>query len=411
MPDFDMEVPTQVTSRMAAQLIIHEPFWAEMYYSMFVYELPDGFMAPRVDTLATDGGSLWVNHKYWKWLGEQVKAGVSDYGRQLQRSAIGHEIVHKMLNHCTRRGDRDPLLWNGAADESDNELLADNGFQLHPQWVQPVAERRGWSVERRYAAMQQKAQEEQQASNGTKNGPGDCDCVPQSWKDAWQDIKEPDGKGPEEIAKAEAATERAIRKALATAKAAGKVPKGIEQAMAFAFAPAEEPWYNHLHRFMQQLCRSEYHWQRFNKRNLVVHGLFSPDFYSEALGPIVIFRDTSGSCYAYQSQKQIMSHVQAIMAEAKPEQLILVDFDASIHHNAVFDRGDEHIDLTPKGGGGTSFTPLFDWVTEQGINPAVVLVITDMYGTFPQRHPDYNVIWVSISEVDTAPFGEVINVK
>jgi predicted metal-dependent peptidase len=114
--------------------------------------------------------------------------------------------------------------------------------------------------------------------------------------------------------------------------------------------------------------------------------------------------------YVHAVQEQLMTHVDAIMAQAKPSKLILADFDVGIKQVAEFDRGDDNIKLRPKGGGGTSFVELFQWLDQQDIAPAAVIVLTDMFGTFPPADPGYPVIWAATTDVK-APFGETIHVK
>ena len=45
------------------------------------------------------------------------------------------------------------------------------------------------------------------------------------------------------------------------------------------------------------------------------------------------------------------------------------------------------------GGGGTSFVPVFDWIAGRGLRPDLLVYFTDAEGQFPQRAPDYPVIW------------------
>ena len=82
--------------------------------------------------------------------------------------------------------------------------------------------------------------------------------------------------------------------------------------------------------------------------------------------------------------------------------------DADIHqfyHNPVFP-------IEVKGGGGTSFVPVFRGVEERKLNPAILVYFTDGWGTFPDRAPSYPVLWVVVEGPDTIgvefPFGRVI---
>ena len=43
---------------------------------------------------------------------------------------LAHEVLHIALNHHTRRGDRDPILWNMAGDFIINALLRKAGLTM-----------------------------------------------------------------------------------------------------------------------------------------------------------------------------------------------------------------------------------------------------------------------------------------
>src|SRR5260370_18136678 len=45
-------------------------------------------------------------------------------------AVLAHEVLHCALGHHCRRGERDPRLWNEAADLAINPILMGNGFTL-----------------------------------------------------------------------------------------------------------------------------------------------------------------------------------------------------------------------------------------------------------------------------------------
>jgi predicted metal-dependent peptidase len=80
-------------------------------------------------------------------------------------------------------------------------------------------------------------------------------------------------------------------------------------------------------------------------------------------------------------------------------------FDTQVHKADLFDQG-KPITLEPVGGGGTSFSPCFEYIEEQLIEPQA-LVFTDLDGSFPDAAPNHPVLWAATKE-NSAPFGEVI---
>lgn len=385
-----MKNTTNCLAPAAVRLTMRYPFWTELFYSMTVIE------DESVPTAATDGRKFWVNPVFWKTLTLDQQVAVT-----------AHELGHKMFLHCTRQGNRDAKLWNVACDYAINCLLRANGFTL-PDPHLYEQEYDGWLAETIYADLlkQQKAQPKGSGQGQAKDGKGDpIPGVPEAW-DKLQDIRRPEGT-PEQIEKIEMEVKALVDRAIAIAKAAGKLPVGIEAGTVQVYKPSAEPWYNKLHRYMQSLSSSNYNWARLNRRTLRSHGCFSPMHQSEALGEIALFIDTSGSCFDAAEQANFAGHLNAILAEARPHRIHLYYFDTRVYPGEVIEAGELDVVTRPKGGGGTSFEPLFEQIEVDGLHPEVVIVLTDLYGSFPHRAPEYPVVWACTSE-QVAPFGETI---
>ena len=365
------------------RLTIFHPFWVELFYSM---TLKEALSEDGVETAATDGRTLWANRAFFSKLPLDQQVGV-----------LVHELGHKMFLHPSRMGHRHPEVWNIAADYATNGLLKLNNIQL-PADVLINPKYENWTAEAIYTDLMNNAKQAGGQGQGLPQLPG-----------KWRDLMAPSGS-PEDITKHEDEVKALVDRAIATAKAMGNLPAGIEAATVQAFKAAEEPWYNHLHRFMQSLAISEYNWARLNRRALQSHGVFAPLHYAEALGEIVIFVDTSGSCYDRAQQVCFAEHINAILAEAKPRKIHVVYFDTRVYPGEVVEAGEFDIHLSPKGGGGTSFVPLFQYPDDEGIEPDVAIVLTDMMGTFPAQAPSFPVIWADVYGQCDAPFGEVLRV-
>lgn len=392
---------SNTTQDASVRLMLKFPFWSELYFSMTIYD------DPSIPTLCTDGRNMWVNPTFWAGLTLPLKI-----------AALAHEIGHKMLLHSTRRGSRHPELWNIAADYVVNAILAKNGFELGKGWLYDV-KYEGMSTEAVYHEIEQIAKQQPQGSGGSNSGSGsgngtyNVPGVSQEWKDKWQDIVHAEGS-KEEIEKQEKQTIDQVQKAMMTAKAHGSVPGGME-AFDDVCTPSREPWYNHLHRYMQSLSQSEYNWARINRRHLVQHQIFTPANYSESLEHIVFAIDCSGSVFGAAEQANFAGHVNAILAEAKPNKTHVVYFDSRVTRHDELDYGQLEFSTRPAGGGGTDFRPIFRFLEDEGIVPELCVVLTDCYGDFPKDAPGYPTIWASIIDPDHLggyhpPFGEVIYV-
>lgn len=380
---------TDIAQKASVRMTIMFPFWSELFFSMTINEvMPDDELAAQVQTAATDGRSLWINSVFFRALAleEQVKVLI-------------HELGHKMFLHCTRRGGREAEPWNVACDYAINNLMKQNGFKLNESWLQDD-KYNGWLAETIYADL--KKEEKKEGGKPAKMPAGQSD------------LKEPTGAAgtpasPEEIEKIEEECKAVVDRAVQNGKAYGNLPAGVEQGVVSAFKASSEPWYNRLHRFMQDMASSNYNWARLNRRTLKSHGIFSPLHQSEALGDVCIWIDTSGSCYDKAQQAGFCNHINAIMAEAQPKRVIMYYFDTSVYEGEVFERGDCDIRLNPKGGGGTDFRRLFEKAEQDGYSPAVGIVLTDLMGPFGEE-PDFPVIWASVVQGE-APFGETLYVE
>lgn len=453
-------------SEAAVKLLFNYPFWVELYYTMKVVE------DSTIPTLQTDGKTMWVNPEFFNGLAFDYRV-----------SALAHETCHKMLLHPTRgRHHKNPWR-NIAMDILVNQMLKDNGFKIHPDWVQPEERFRGWTYEAIYYALIEEHQkepptppatqpppeeeeeqdggngegddapeegeegedskpepgdgeegedgeaetdvdgdeadgEEAESQDGEGEGEGDSDGegsgtpedVPEKYQGAWDDVKPFEGSD----AQAEAFEEKVIEQveqALETARGMGRAPKGMEGEVKKLGTPPEEQWYDHLRRYFQELRIGEYNWYRLNRTMAVIFRIVAPTQFTEQMGPVVIFRDASGSCMSPYLQGEFTDHVNSILTEAHPSTTYVADFEMGVTAIEEVAPGEMEFSKRPRGGGGTDFSDLFDYLEREGIVPHVAIVLTDMYGTFPQHEPDYPVIWASITPNMKAPFGETIYIK
>lgn len=391
---------TQIAAAAAVRLALRHPFWTEVFYSMTIREATAEEVAAGIKTEATDGRNLWINKDFWKKI-----------PLEQQTAELVHELFHKILLHNTRRGSRDPYVWNVACDYVINAAMKKNGFPIesYGDWLLDM-QYDGWLAEAVYNDLMKKAKGNPQAKPGQQPGKG-SPGMPQMSPNR-EDLKDAPGSDhPETKERFEQEVKALVDRAVAMAKAMGNLPAGIEKEVAKAGKPKREPWFNHLHRFMQSLAVSEYNWAKINRRALLTHRCFAPLHYSEALGVVDVYVDTSGSCYAAAQQANFAGHLNAILAEAKPRLVRLRYFDTKVYPGEDIQAGELEVDLKPRGGGGTSFVPIFDAIDEEDEPPDVAIILTDLCGNFPSQEPGYPVVWACVDEGMDAPFGEVIHVS
>jgi predicted metal-dependent peptidase len=134
-----------------------------------------------------------------------------------------------------------------------------------------------------------------------------------------------------------------------------------------------------------------------------------PSLRSERVAGVVFGSDWSGSTYGSLVER-FHAEKQECLDSLQPSSLVDIGFDTRVAWEKTYHPGDQ-IDKTVKGGGGTDFRPFFARVAELVPAPKVVVVLTDMAGSFPDNPPEVPTIWVTWEKNAKAPFGEVIEVE
>ncbi len=379
--------PADLFANARSALLIGAPFWGVL--SLRLAPVAD----PSIDTMETDGVSIRYNPDF-----------VASVPRAILRTLIAHETMHCAALHHTRRDGRDPQRWNIACDHAINPLLAQVGFEL-PEGALIDPAYAGLSAEEIYDRLPQDA-----GGNGDGNDPGGMGGVTDP-PPAGDDSGQPDQPSPgtagapsaAELAKQEESWIIAAAQAAATAKAMGIGAGDTARAIAEQVAPKVD-WRDVLRRYLSVAAKSDYAWTPPNRRH-IARGIYLPSLRSETLGPVVIAVDTSGSIDDA-TLAAFSAEIAAILEDAAPEAVHVVYCDDTVAGTESFEPGEE-VCLTPHGGGGTAFRPVFDWVARSDIRPVCAVYLTDLYGDDFGPEPDYPVLWVSTGGRE-APFGEVI---
>lgn len=389
-----------IMSRVRSRLLVKHPFFGSLAMQLDLIE------DTKIETLQTDGVVLRWNPEFMASLTPDEQEGVT-----------AHEVEHCALLHVYRRGGRDPLEWNEAADYVINlDLLAD-GFVL-PQGALVDQQWAGMSAEQVYSKRRQKKAEEKQSQGKPQDGKGTpseggsgvsgSSPLPQS-KQVMPGCPTGDfvdgpveGQDAVEGQMTETDWQLVVEQAAKVAKAQGSMPAGASLSIQ-GTREQKVDWVTECRDFIARTIANDYSWTSPSRR-FIHMGVFLPGQVKENTGELVIGVDTSGSCLAIVSQ--FTAEMQSILREARPEKIHVVYCDAKVHGSEEFGPDDfETAVFKPKGGGGTRFQPVFDWVAEKGIEPAGLIYLTDLYGPVPIE-PDYPVLWVTPEwSTQTAPFG------
>ena len=125
----------------------------------------------------------------------------------------------------------------------------------------------------------------------------------------------------------------------------------------------------------------------------------------DGFGEIAIAVDCFGSVNG-RLLRLFEAEIRSILEGQRPQRVHVLYFDATINKVDTYEFG-QSVHLTPDGGGGTDFGPCFDWLDEHRVCPQALVIVTDLYGAFPESTPEYPLLWASTSS-RYAPFGSVI---
>lgn len=359
-------------------LILDNPFFGALALRLRLVE------DPTRPTAWTDGRSMGYNPDFVLGLTHAECVGL-----------VAHEVMHCACGHPWRRGGRDPKRFNRAADYAINPIIRDAHMQL-PEGALLDDTFAGKSAEWIYDRLPQ--------DPGGQDGQGDGGD-PAGWGEVI-DAGSGGGDG-DEAAPTEADWRQAVQQAAQAAKMQGKMPGSLERFVGIAAQPKAD-WRSVLRRFVQDAARSDYSWSRPNTRYLP-GGLYLPALHSHEVGVIAVAVDTSGSIDEV-TLSQFAGEIQAIMDEARPTRVTVIYCDAQINKIESFER-DEVIQLHAVGGGGTDFRPVFDHLEQQDETPVCLIYLTDLYGMFPDRAPEYPVLWATITDGMAVPFGEQVLIQ
>lgn len=372
-----------------SDLILDEPFFGTLALRLKVVE------DPTCDTFWTDGKHLGFNPEYADSLSMAEILGV-----------VCEEVMHNACGHSWRRDGRDPKIWNDACDYAIIPIIRKAGMAM-PDDSLDDPRFYGLSAEMIFS-MIVKDKKSEDGKDGkddqTSSGQGDKN-TPKKKVGPGGRSEVRDAKG-DDVETQEVEMKVAVLQAAQAAKAQGKLPAGIEK-LVEQIRRTRIDWKAALRRFVQMCAKQDYTWRIPNKK-FIGAGLYLPDLQSEQMPPVVIYWDTSGSMNAVQAE--CAAEAAAVIEECRPEKTYVVYGDAKVQRVEEFEAG-EPIEFHPKGGGGTKFEPIFEWVQEQGIEPACFIGITDLMGSFPKETPDYPVIWVQPNGRRNAPFGDVIRLE
>jgi predicted metal-dependent peptidase len=364
---------------------------------------------PRVRTVATDARALYYNPRH-----------IASVSLAETQFLLAHEALHAALLHFARRGHRLRERWNRACDYAVNQLLADDGLRPPEEALWNPAYR-GLAAEAIYPLLRDDAPEttldEHWFGGGATAGRSVDEAAPTegepladeafmaAHRDGFDEIATRAPTLTHAAALAEAWQERLAAAAM-EAQASGRLGASWRSVLGDLAEP-RLAWRALLDRFVRAVARDDYSFARPARREgeAILPGPASAEI------EIVLALDTSGSI-ALDDFRRFVEEMDALKGQVRAR-VTLLACDMRIAPGAPWRFEPwERIELPPSlaGGGGTRFTPVFEWVEASGARPDALVYFTDALGEFPAAAPAYPVLWL-VQGNAPVPFGERVSLN
>ena len=380
-----MNIFEEQISRSLLRLRTRAPFFATL--ALFAPVQASG----EIPTAATDGRTILVNPQY-----------LSQLDPAQQDAVLLHAVLHAALLHVSRRGARDEMIWNMAADIVVNGMIAKQAnLDLPPDSTRdPSLEH--LSVEEIYEILQFSPERQPPfagldlLNNLVAGSPGDRSGGAGQEAGAFSS---------QQVADLESHWQNALQQAqmIAETQQSAGLPVGVQREIG-AVQYGQIDWRAQLWRYLVQTPTD---FAGFDRR-FVGRGLYLEALEGESIR-VYVAVDTSGSVNDAQA-RALVGEVQSILGTYPHIRCDLYYADDRLYGPYPLDASS--LIPSPIGGGGTDFEPFFSAI-EQRRSPfesALAIYLTDGMGLMPRRAPDMPVLWVVTPggrATEDFDFGEV----
>ncbi len=413
-------------SAARTKLILDKPFLGALVLRLPIVDADPSWCK----TTATDMKKLYVNAEYI----QQITAEETQF-------VLAHEALHCALSHFSRRQHRVKLRWDMACDYAINPILIEDGLKPPPH-IFYLREYAGMSAEEIYPTLLDNEndadnelgqnQDQGDDNQGESSDQGDAKSTENEKLNNEQQESGERGKGQtgegkeseqgsgestqkepppipnnDEIQSLSAQWQQRLAGAAQQALQAGKLSQSMARLVDHLLQP-QLPWRMLLARYMSATSREDYSYTRPSSRR--GEPAIYPRLRSHKVD-IVVALDISGSI-STKEIREFLSEVDQIKAQVRAH-IVLHACDTEITDEGPweFEPWDElKLPIKFKGGGGTRFTPVFEWIEKQDMQPDLLLYFTDAEGEFPEQQPQYSVVWL-VKGKEPVPWGQRIQLN
>ena len=367
-------------TKMAAartRLILDKPFFGALALRLPLVE------AEQCSTARSDGKTLYYNRNY-----------IDSLDVAETQFALSRESLHCALLHFYRRGSRDRQTWDRACDLAVNSILIRDGLQPTPD-TEYRPEFDGMTAEEIYPLL---------LDDESDSSKADSDDESEQKSESPQN--EP-ALRPDEMEMLATQWQQRLAAAAQQAMHADKLSPELVRLVGFMLQP-KLPWRSLLAQHLSATARNDYSYSRPSNRRgdpAVFPGLRSEEI------DLVVAVDTSGSIREEEIE-EFFSEINAIKGQIRARiALLCCDAEIAAESPVFFEPWDDFaFEPQLKGGGGTDFRPVFDWIDRQDVKPDSLVYFTDACGEFPEHEPTFPTLWL-VKGGQEVPFGARIQLN
>ncbi len=407
-------------SAARTRLILERPFLGALVLRLPLVEAGDW-----CKSTATDARAIYYNHDYIAAL----------QPKQVQ-FMLAHDALHCALSHFARRQHRNKHRWDVACDFAINAMLIGEGMHP-PDDVLFLEQFSGMTAEEIYPMLNEDEDREpvdqhlyddydedsedsnseegmsdQSESGGSSPSSNHGATKPSAVSGSGQQsgsgkADRPPPLGESERQDLETQWQQHLAGAAQSAMQSGKLDGAIARLVDHFLQP-QLPWQALLARYMTASARDDYSYTRPSTRR--GSGAIFPALRSGEVNVVAVI-DSSGSISAEEIE-EFVSEVDGLKGQMRAA-VTLIACDQEIVGTPRRFEPWEMLEVDAgciRGGRGTSFVPVFEWLEQQDRQPDLLLYFTDAEGRFPESPPMVPVVWL-VKGKQPVPWGQRIQLN
>lgn len=337
------------------------------------------------------------------------------------KGVIVHEVMHVALQHLSRCGDRDKIVYNVAADLVVNDILIHNNVFLPTgagaliptndhtyTLILPKSRYTIKNLNQKHVLAVYNELMQFLDTQDSKNGND------QTRRDFYDKCGIPfdhhihSTLTPAEQKEIEQVWNDRLKSASIHAKIQGNMPDSLQRLVEKLTEPKLN-WKELIYMHIISELPYDYSWLKPSKRSYTC-GVYLPHSLKENVD-ITVAVDTSGSI-GQEELTAFLSEIVGIGQSFENITMTVIACDAEVHevHTLTRNNIDDVLHMKLSGGGGTSTIPVYKWIEKNMCDSKLLVYLTDGHATFPKQE-SIKTLWVLTKDgigVAQIPFGSAV---